>query len=42
MLNEHFMNYTRDKQELPAETRSTALRVRTLNENMKALQQKIY
>ncbi len=41
MLNAHFINYTRDKQDLPAETRSTAVRVRTLNTNMKALQQKI-
>ena len=41
MLNAHFVNYTRDKQDLPAETRSTAVRVRTLNTNMKALQQKI-
>jgi len=40
MLNAHFINYTRDKQDLPAETRSTAVRVRTLNTNMKALQQK--
>jgi uncharacterized protein YlxW (UPF0749 family) len=41
MLNAYFINYTRDKQDLPAETRSTAVRVRTLNTNMKALQQKI-
>lgn len=41
MLNAHFVNYTRDKQDLPAETRSTAVRVRTLNTNMKTLQQKI-
>ena len=41
MLNAHFVNYTRDKQDLPAETRSTAVRVRTLNTNVKALQQKI-
>jgi hypothetical protein len=41
MLTAYFINYTRDKQDLPAETRSTAVRVRTLNTNMKALQQKI-
>ena len=41
MLNAHFINYTRDKLDLPAETRSTAARVRTLSTNMKALQQKI-
>ncbi|CAF0763256.1 unnamed protein product [Adineta steineri] len=40
-LNAHFVNYTRDKQDLPAETRSTAVRVRTLDTNMKALQQQI-
>jgi len=41
MLNAHFINYTRDKQDLPAETRSIAVRVRTLNTNMTALQQKV-
>ena len=41
MLNAYFINYTRDKQDLPAETRSTAVRVRTLNTNMKVLQQRI-
>jgi hypothetical protein len=41
MLNVQFGNYTRDKQDLPVETRSTAVRVRTLNSNMKTLQQKI-
>ncbi|CAM4853839.1 unnamed protein product [Rotaria socialis] len=41
MLNVYFINYTRDKQDLPAETRSTAVRVRTLNTNMKVLQHKI-
>ena len=41
MLNRHFTNYTRDKQNLPAETRSIAVRVRTLDENMNALQEKI-
>lgn len=41
MLNAYFINYTRDKQDLPAETRSTAVRVRTLNTNMKSLQNKI-